>query len=95
MPDDAGVPVAGEINTFAPSGYDPGYIGVEFSHGINDCFSLIRRWYAKERGITLPDFERRDNWWDDGHSSLYMDHFREAGFKPITGEMQPGDVIMM
>lgn len=62
-----------------------------------DCYTLIKDWYERERGVVLPDFERHDNWWNDGHSNLYMDHFREAGFEPVGQypELEVGDVILM
>lgn len=88
---------AGEIHQFEPSGYLAPLVGRPFAHGVLDCYSLIRDWWQRERGVTLPDFKRRENWWNDGHSSLYIDHFREAGFTPLPegDPMEPGDVILM
>jgi proteasome lid subunit RPN8/RPN11 len=83
------------ITTTEPSGYQAPLVNRPFVHGVLDCYALIRDWYLRERGIQLPDFERRDNWWNDGHSALYMDHFREAGFEPCGAPLQPGDVILM
>ncbi|MNI72326.1 NlpC/P60 family protein [compost metagenome] len=63
-----------------------------------DCYSLVRDWYARERGIVLPDFQREDGWWDAGKSAnLYMDHYAEAGFRPLASseQMAPGDVVLM
>lgn len=61
-----------------------------------DCYSIVRDWYARARGIELPDFEREDGWWE-GDQELYLDHFAEAGFRPLTDaeQLQPGDVILM
>jgi len=84
-----------EIGSIAPEGYKAPLVGRPFHHGVLDCYSLIRDWYAQELGIELPDFERRDGWWDDGHSSLYLDNFTKAGCAPITGAMQRGDIILM
>jgi proteasome lid subunit RPN8/RPN11 len=82
---------------FAPSGYLAPLIGRQFAHGIHDCYSLIRDWYRVERGIDLPDFERADRWWEDGKTSLYMEHFAEAGFVDMgqKEEPKPGDVLLM
>lgn len=83
------------INSIVPEGYEAPLIGREFFHGTLDCYTLIQDWYARERGITLPDFEHPDDWWDDGHSALYLEHFRDAGFEPCDGPLREGDVILM
>lgn len=85
-----------ELYTFQPSGYRAPLVGRPFAHGVLDCYSLIRDWYAQERGITLPDFDRRDDWWLAGQD-LYMAHFPDAGFVqlPEGTPLQAGDVILM
>ncbi|WP_211475031.1 C40 family peptidase [Collimonas humicola] len=96
--DDAGLVAAGEIHTFAPSGYEAPLLGLPFVHGVHDCYALIRRWYKQERGIVLPDFERRDGWWDDGVQNLYLDNYAKAGFEVVpdgVADLQVGDVILM
>lgn len=96
--DDAGAVVAGEVVSFAPEGYAAPLLGRPFAHGVLDCYSLVRDWYARERGITLLDFHRDDGWWEAGKSGdLYMDHYAEAGFRPLASSEQlaPGDVVLM
>ncbi|TDG25369.1 phage tail protein [Paraburkholderia silviterrae] len=82
---------------FGPSGYIAPLIGREFAHGVHDCYAIVRDWYRLERDIDLPDFERRDDWWDDGHSSLYVDNYRAAGFEDVglAAELEIGDVLLM
>jgi len=82
---------------FGPSGYVAPLLGRQFVHGVHDCYDLIRSYYQLERGILLPDFERSDNWWEDGTSNLYLDHYREAGFVDVgpTATLQAGDVLLM
>jgi cell wall-associated NlpC family hydrolase len=94
--------VPGEIHRFEPSGYVVPLIGRQFHHGVLDCYTLCRDWYAREAGIMLPDFDRPDDWWDDGHSSLYLDNFRAAGFDVVTNNVREhpeplrrGDGILM
>lgn len=89
--------VAGEINTIEPTGYCAPLVGRQFYHGILDCYTLIRDWYQIERGITLPDFKRSDEWWNDGQSDLYTQGFPLAGFeiRPHEQEPEQGDVILM
>lgn len=77
-----------------PVKYVPPLVGRKFVHGINDCYSLVRDYYSTKLGITLPDFERRDMWWDKG-DDLYMQHFQDAGFRIVGGEPQQHDVILM
>ena len=78
-----------------PSGYIAPLVGRHWSHGVLDCYAIIRDWYKQERNIDLPNFERSDDWWKRGEN-LYLDNFAKAGFKPITqSELQTGDVILM
>lgn len=78
-----------------PTGYQAPMVGREWSHGVLDCYSLIRDWYAQERGLLLPDFARRDEWWLRGQD-LYIEGFEVAGFRQVDpADMQPGDVILM
>lgn len=82
---------------FGPSGFVAPLLHREFVHGVHDCYSLIRDWYRIERGVGLPDFDRVDEWWRDGRSDLYRDHYREAGFVDVGHdvELQTGDVLLM
>lgn len=78
-----------------PEGYRQPLVGREWSHGTLDCYSLIRDWYAKERHVQLPDFNREQDWWLNGQN-LYLQNFARAGFREIDqAAMQPGDVILM
>lgn len=77
----------------APSGYRAPLVGRQFIHGILDCFSLIKDHYAWELGIEIPEFERQDDWWNNGQN-LYMEHYEEAGFEPAAGAIRPHDVII-
>lgn len=79
-----------------------GLLGREFKHGTNDCFSLMREFYAKNFGIDVPDVARPDDWWEpdaEGKSlNLYLDLYHEVGFDLFTGHPRdrlPGDVILM
>lgn len=95
---DGGDVTAGELVGLAPEGYAAPLLGRPFAHGVLDCYSLVRDWYSRERGVLLPDFHRDDGWWEDGRDGdLYMDHYAEAGFRPlVSGEnIAPGDVVLM
>lgn len=95
-----GVPV--EVHRFEPSGYVAPLVERQFHHGILDCYTLCRDWYQREAGLVLPDFPREDDWWNDGSSSLYEQHFAEAGFEVVTRcvkehrePLRRGDGILM
>ncbi|MEV8518677.1 C40 family peptidase [Dyella marensis] len=86
-----------------PAGYVPPLVGRPFVHGLLDCWTLCRDWYAMEWGLALPSPPRADGWWDDGQSNLYGDAaLVGAGFRVVwrKGEstappLQRGDLILM
>lgn len=79
----------------APSGYVAPLVGREWSHGVLDCYALVRDWFKQERGIELQNFERHDQWWQHGQN-LYLDNFEKAGFRVIPeSELIAGDCFIM
>jgi proteasome lid subunit RPN8/RPN11 len=78
-----------------PSGFVAPLTGRPFVHGLFDCYALVRDWFAQERAIALPQFERDYEWWLNG-GNLLVDNFRQAGFVEITaGEVKDGDCFLM
>ena len=78
-----------------PEGFELPYVGREFVHGVVDCYTLVRDWYAREYGIQLRDYDRRDQWWDHGEN-LYVENFQKEGFHKIpVEEVCQGDLILM
>jgi len=47
-------------------------VGREWSHGVLDCYALVRDWFRAERGVELPNFVRFDDWWKRGEN-LYLE----------------------
>ena len=90
-------PVVAEVKQIVPTGVEFPLVGRVFVHGVLDCYTLVKDWYKRERDIDLPDFERHDEWWNDGHSNLYLDHFKEAGFESVGQypELEVGDVLLL
>lgn len=80
-------------NSFKPSGFIAPLVGRQFVHGVVDCYSLVRDWYQLEKGIILPDFDRKDDWWHKGEN-LYIENFKKAGFEE-TDKLEPGCGIIM
>ncbi|UNU74100.1 C40 family peptidase [Moraxella nasovis] len=84
------------IKSHKPKAYTAPLLGREYHHGVQDCYSLVRDYYERELGITLPDFDRTDAWWENqDHKPLYQDNFKKAGFVQIEiDELQKHDVIL-
>lgn len=72
------------------------YCGVDFRHGSDDCYGLIRKFYKEEMGLELTNYARPDYWWTKG-GNLYMENFRKEGFQIIDckDDLQFGDIILM
>lgn len=72
-------------------------LGRGFRHGVHDCFSLIRDYYA-QRGTTVMDGARAWEWWAGKEPlNLYMDNLEAAGFATIDprAAIEPGDALLM
>lgn len=71
-------------------------VGRPFRHAVDDCYALIRAWWAIERGVDLPDYPRNWEWWLDptpGEKDLYRRYFAEAGFVEVDRRSpREGDV---
>jgi len=88
-------PECGDLQTLQPSGYVPPLVGRQFAHGILDCYTLVRDFYARELGIQLSQYEREDDWWDKGQDLYSMDRLRAEGFDLIGDEPRRGDMVLM
>jgi proteasome lid subunit RPN8/RPN11 len=79
---------------FEPSGFTAPLYGRVFAHGILDCYAFIRDYYRLNLAITLPDFNRQDEWWLKGRN-LYTDNFQVAGFNLVNGPKKEHDVLLL
>lgn len=75
-------------------------LGRGFRHGVHDCYSLLRDYYATVRKQPILDKPRDWNWWDPRYGKgldLYRGYFEEAGFVkiPASEATEPGDGLMM
>jgi proteasome lid subunit RPN8/RPN11 len=72
-------------------------IGRGFRHGVHDCYSLVRDWYA-EAGVQLPEWPRGWEWWSEvgGKKNFYKDNFEALGFVeiPVGEATQKGDGLL-
>lgn len=75
-----------------------------FLHGVSDCYSLIRDYYAEARGLDLAEFPRDWEWWvtPETTGGLYLDNFESQGFEVVSTAphefaalAKPGDAYLM
>lgn len=77
-----------------PHGFRAPLVGRPFLHGLLDCYTLVRDWYALQLGVYLPDFEREDRWWQKGQN-LYTENFAACGFYEIAlRDVRRGDALL-
>ncbi len=79
---------------YAPCGWRAQLIGRPFCHGVLDCYTLCRDYYAEVLKIELPDFYRDDLWWNKGDEELFLNNFEKAGFVEVN-DLLPDDGILM
>jgi proteasome lid subunit RPN8/RPN11 len=85
----------GKWRSISPSDYKAPLIGREFTHGVLDCYTLIRDYYQEVLGIHLRDFARDYEWWTRGQN-LYLENFHHAGFREVRPEdIAKHDVLLM
>lgn len=78
-----------------PCGYQAPLIGREWVWGVQDCWTLVRDWYA-ERGTALPDWQRPATPQAFEDAPMFAGLWREAGFEQIDpGDIQEGDAVLM
>ena len=64
------------------------FLGKDFLHGTNDCYSLISEFYQVAFNIELTNYARPDFWWNAG-MDLYNDFYiLEAYMKNQFKKMQ-------
>lgn len=79
-----------------PCGYEAPLVGRIHTWGRMDCWSIVRDWYARERGVQLPDFPRYKDFWKNGED-IVGTCYPKAGFVdvPEGEELEIGDMIIM
>jgi proteasome lid subunit RPN8/RPN11 len=82
-----------EWATLLPEGWIEPLEGRQWRWGEADCWTLVRDWFRRERGIVLRDWDRPD--YDEFcRNPMFDDCWQEAGFAPATGGLQHGDCIL-
>lgn len=84
-----------EMAIHKPDGYQSPLLGREYHHGLMDCYTLAKDYYHRELGITLNDYERTDEWWENkNHDPLYLENFKKEGFVEVD-TVQKHDAILV
>lgn len=73
-----------------------------FRHGVEDCYTVIEKWFWQNRKIRMLPMPRDLGWWGDKDNApkanLYVDHFKDCGaerFHPRSpADLRPGDVFL-
>jgi proteasome lid subunit RPN8/RPN11 len=78
-----------------PSGNTP-LLGRFFLYGIYDCFSIVRDYYKRERGIELLNYSRSSDRavWDETEWDIIDVEYEKAGFK-LVKQPEQGDLLAM
>ncbi len=85
-----------EVVTIEPCGYVAPLVGRQFAHGILDCYTLVRDFYARELGVELRNYQREDGWWERGGDLYSKAHMEAEGwFEVSEDQLQRGDMIVM
>ena len=90
-----GVAEFGDMGYCEPCGYQAPLEGRQFAHGILDCFTLFKDFLYREYGIVVSNYEREDEWWNNGQELYSMDRLNAEGFFRIEDDPRRGDVILM
>lgn len=72
-------------------------VGLQFNHGVQDCYEIQRMFWKDNFDLDLPAYARPDDWWDHG-MDLYTQHYAECGFRVMDiapFETQPADVFLI
>lgn len=84
----------GDLRTIQPRGELP-LLERSFVLGHTDCWGLVMSYFRQVHGIELTDFRVDYPWWESGEDNRYLDNWYECGFREFSGDLQPGDVVIM
>ena len=70
-------------------------IGLPYIDGKQDCYSIVRRYFAENYGLNLRNYARPSRFWEDQSLDLYK-MFRREGARPVLDDtIEIGDVLLM
>jgi len=85
-----------KLYSWEPEGYEAPLIGRSFSHGVLDCYTLVKDYYKRELNIELQNYFHQNDWWEKGEN-LYVDNFKDQGFIEINdkNDIQKYDAFLI
>lgn len=90
-----GKPEFGTQGYCEPCGYEAPLEGRQFAHGILDCFTLFKDFLWREYRVRVSDYDREDDWWNNGGDLYSIDRLNAEGFFQIKDDPRRGDIILM
>jgi len=75
----------------------PPLLGRPYRHGVTDCYTLVRDWYARNRGLDLPAVAYDWRWDEDSAElDLYASWRRRLGWARVDpSAARPGDAVLL
>lgn len=74
---------------------DEPMLGQSYLWGVNDCWSLIRKWYWQNRTTKLPEIPRDEQAFHSG-ADMMLANMAAAGFYEIAERnVRTGDVVFL
>lgn len=70
-------------------------IGLEYSIGKQDCYSIVRRFFAQNYDLHLRNYARPDRFWEDNGLDLYQMFVLEGAKLVEDGSIEIGDVVLV
>ena len=65
-----------------------------YIYGMLDCYTLIRDYFRDKLDIWVPaNIDRSFGWWNSGRN-LYVDLYKDYGFKETRERIKEGDVLL-
>ena len=73
------------------------YVGRPYRHGVTDCFTLVRDWSARERGVELPPVAYEWGWHEsEPELDFYGVWRRRLGWVRVeSAAARPGDLVLL
>jgi len=70
-------------------------VGLEYSIGKQDCYSIVRRYFDQTYGLKLRNYARPDRFWEDQGLDLYQMFVLEGAKTVEDNSIEIGDVVLV
>jgi len=71
------------------------YLSLAYGKGAGrvDCFQLVRLFYEREFGISIPNLDYPEDWYNDT-PNLIIENYKSYGFTECANDSSYGDVVV-